>query len=83
MDHAERESQSAAVSLSVGYKLVGRRDVNVFCSAVCKLVVDESVDLSAFSDTCAIAIPMTLSHSVREDHVRRLASVDYVLDLEV
>lgn len=57
--------------------------MNVLASALFKLVVDESVDFTAFADSGAVSIPMPFARSVRQNRTCRLARIDYVFQLQI
>jgi hypothetical protein len=57
--------------------------MHVLRAALGQFVVDEGVDLAAFADARAVAVPMPFAGAVREHDARRLAGVDHVFDLEI
>ena len=54
-----------------------------FCATLGQFVVHKGVDLAAFADSRAIAIPMPFARAIREDDARRLTGVDHVFDLQI
>src|SRR3972149_6540596 len=57
--------------------------MHMLCSPLLKFVVDEGVNLAALADSGAVAVPMPLARTVRQNNARRLACIDYVLKLQV
>ena len=83
MNDAERKSHGVAVAFRVRNKLVGGRDMDVLSPTLFEFVVDEGVDLAAFADPRAVAVPVPFASTVGENHARRLAGVDHVFNLKV